>query len=289
MSNLLINEPPLQVLPSLANIIGLNEAIVLQQLHYLLAFATTEHDGRKWVYNSIENWQKEHFPFWGEKTIRRAMDRLTELGLIVCEKLQERTRNQTKFYTIDYKKLDEIQTKPICQNGQMELVKMTNSIRSKRPDGTGQNDQMSVGQNDQMLQENTNRIHTTEYIQESESTPTHAKPPDKKFLSADDLINLDVDGQVAHDYLATRKTKLTQTALNGIVKQASQAGLTLSQAIEFAVESGWQSFKADWYQNQQKPLANNHQPSQVHDFTQYLNLNPAIPPADGVVIDGEYA
>ena len=34
MSKLLINEHPLQVLPSLATKIGLNEAIVLQQIHY---------------------------------------------------------------------------------------------------------------------------------------------------------------------------------------------------------------------------------------------------------------
>ena len=36
MSNLLINESPLQVLPTLATYIGLNEAIFLQQVHYWL-------------------------------------------------------------------------------------------------------------------------------------------------------------------------------------------------------------------------------------------------------------
>ena len=35
-SKLLIDEPPLQVLPSLALKIGLNEAIILQQVHYWL-------------------------------------------------------------------------------------------------------------------------------------------------------------------------------------------------------------------------------------------------------------
>lgn len=35
-AQLLINEPPLQVLPTLAKTIGLNEAIVLQQVHYWL-------------------------------------------------------------------------------------------------------------------------------------------------------------------------------------------------------------------------------------------------------------
>ena len=36
MSNLLIDDYPILVLPKLANEIGLNEAIVLQQMHYWL-------------------------------------------------------------------------------------------------------------------------------------------------------------------------------------------------------------------------------------------------------------
>ena len=37
---LLIDEPPLMVLPSLAAVIGLNEAIMLQQIHYWLGLST---------------------------------------------------------------------------------------------------------------------------------------------------------------------------------------------------------------------------------------------------------
>lgn len=36
MSKLLIDDYPIQVLPKLAKVIGLNEAIILQQLHYWL-------------------------------------------------------------------------------------------------------------------------------------------------------------------------------------------------------------------------------------------------------------
>ena len=57
MSNLLIEEPPLQVLPSLALAVGLNEAIILQQMHYWLKikqqasdkYADSFRDGR-WRY-----------------------------------------------------------------------------------------------------------------------------------------------------------------------------------------------------------------------------------------------
>ena len=47
MSRLLIDEPPLQVLPSLAREIGLNEAIMLQQIHYWLLKSGNEFEGAK--------------------------------------------------------------------------------------------------------------------------------------------------------------------------------------------------------------------------------------------------
>ncbi|WLF74824.1 hypothetical protein Q3V38_08385 [Limosilactobacillus fermentum] len=47
--SLLIEEPPLQVLPSLAKSIGLNEAIVLQQIHYWIRKSNNLKDGHKWI------------------------------------------------------------------------------------------------------------------------------------------------------------------------------------------------------------------------------------------------
>ena len=41
MSRLLLEDEPLVVLPKLATVIGLNEAIILQQLHYWLEKVTT--------------------------------------------------------------------------------------------------------------------------------------------------------------------------------------------------------------------------------------------------------
>lgn len=180
MSNLLINEPPLQVLPSLAMAIGLNEAIVLQQLHYLLAFASITHQGKKWVYNSHEEWQAKQFKFWSVATVKRTFASLQKQGLVVCEKLQSKYRNQTNFYTIDYDKLGEIQANLSAQNEPMHRINMSHSIRSNCTDGTAQFEPMSSGQNEPMLQENTNRIHTRENIQESESTPTQPPLADEK-------------------------------------------------------------------------------------------------------------
>ena len=59
--SLLISEPPLQVLPSLAVKIGLNEAIILQQVHYWLLKSNNIRDGYKWVYNSYSVRKRSHY------------------------------------------------------------------------------------------------------------------------------------------------------------------------------------------------------------------------------------
>jgi hypothetical protein len=69
MSKLLLDEPPLIILPHLAVKIGLKEAAVLQQVHYWILHYSEEgdkrhfHDGRCWVYNSYESWQN-NFPWY---------------------------------------------------------------------------------------------------------------------------------------------------------------------------------------------------------------------------------
>lgn len=74
---LLINEEPLQVLPTLAVLIGLNEAIFVQQLHYWAKRCDNQRDGFNWVYNTYAEWQKQ-FPFWSEATVRRVIRSLEE-------------------------------------------------------------------------------------------------------------------------------------------------------------------------------------------------------------------
>lgn len=106
-SPLLINEPPLQVLPSLAKAIGLNEAIVLQQLHYWLQnkHAGIEHRGKRWVYNTHEEWQ-EQFPFWSTRTIMRTFQSLKDKGLVISKQIAKGSWNRTMYYSIDYDKLN---------------------------------------------------------------------------------------------------------------------------------------------------------------------------------------
>lgn len=60
----------------------------------------------------------------------------------------------------------------------------------------------------------------------------------------------DVSAQAWDDWMTVRKAKrlpVTPTALAGIRREAEKAGVSLTDAITFAVEQGWAGFRADWY------------------------------------------
>lgn len=100
---MLIAEHPLQVLPQTAKWLGLNEAIVLQQLHYWLRDRKSGKvvAGVKWIFNTYEEWL-EQFPFWSEHTLQRAFTQLEEYGLVLSARHDRKDWDQRKFYTIDY-------------------------------------------------------------------------------------------------------------------------------------------------------------------------------------------
>lgn len=130
MSNLLIYEPPLQVLPTLAKEIGLNEAIVLQQIHYWLSNKKVGkwHNGRKWVRNSVDQWQEDNFPFWSTATIRRIISKLESEGYILSDNLNKMAYDRTLWYAIDYDAISAICVNPFSQNDQMEVSNVIKPI-----------------------------------------------------------------------------------------------------------------------------------------------------------------
>ena len=124
--NLLIQESPLQVFPSLAMQVGLNEAIILQQLHFRLLISNKVRDGHKWVYKTYEEWKNEEFPFWSVDTIKRAIRRLEDSGYIIANSSYNRMKmDKTKWYRINYKKLqlstEQNATSTTAQSAQEEV------------------------------------------------------------------------------------------------------------------------------------------------------------------------
>ena len=64
-----------------------------------------------------------------------------------------------------------------------------------------------------------------------------------------------VSASVWRDFLAVRKAKrspVTEIAMQGILREAGKAGITLEQAMTVCIERSWQGFRADWYVEQRQ-------------------------------------
>jgi hypothetical protein len=180
MSKFLIDEYPLIVLPTLAHAVGLNEAIFLQQLNYWLVGSSHNHDGRKWVYNTFEDWQKQ-MPFFKVITIKRIVKTLRESGVIVTtSKYNKLSMDRTLWYSIDHDKLDSIiSAHPSDQNDTMPVddpspsYQNDPSIVSKRYDAEYQFDTTY----NQRLPETTTDTSATQPVLIAPDTPTAAPEP----------------------------------------------------------------------------------------------------------------
>lgn len=132
----LYSKHPIVIDTDLAVVLGSNgdrEAIVLQQLNYWLhSNIAKKIDGRMWIYNTFENWQKDNFPWLSVRTVRRIFTNLEEKGLILTGNFNKAGFDKTKWYSIDEDALNDLMSNACGQNGR--------SIVTKCPDGGGQND-----------------------------------------------------------------------------------------------------------------------------------------------------
>jgi DnaD/phage-associated family protein len=162
-ARLLLDEEPLVISPSLAAIVGLNESIVLQQLHYWLERSTHIYEGYKWVYNTYEEWQKQ-FPFWSESTIRRVITKMEKQELIISGNFNRSKIDKTKWYRINYEKLAQLE----------QLVDEANS--------SGQDEQTTVQSDTSTVQieQSTDEINSP-FVQNEQSICSNL---------TDDLLNL---------------------------------------------------------------------------------------------------
>lgn len=143
---LLFNEEPITINRLAANVLGLNEAIVVQQIHYWLNINEKAkiniHDGHVWTYNTYDVWQKENFTFWSVKTVQRIFDKLVKLGIIIKGNYNKKKYDRTLWVTLDYDKLEEL------------LVEYENNNEDKSNQNTEDVEIPTKGQNDQMSNSN---------------------------------------------------------------------------------------------------------------------------------------
>jgi len=188
MSRLLFNSRPLVIDPTLAKLIGLNEAIIIQQIHYWLenkreAGKEKKVNGFYWVYNTFEEWH-EQFPFWSEKTIKRTISKLENNELLVTGCFNKIPTDRTKWYRINYQTLFTLESSP---SGHIDPMERDNTGQSKGttcPDATGQNDPMLpeittyINNNDDIAKKlSTRKAELNAFREEIRCTTSQQKKP----------------------------------------------------------------------------------------------------------------
>jgi len=239
MSKLLINESPLQVQPSLAMAIGLNEAIFLQQLHYWLGASKFKRDDRVWVYNTYPEWLLQ-LKYMSLATLKRTIKSLKEQKLILVERFDKAKSNQVNFYAIDYDILAIVEENITQALDSIDQLKMSQSSSSNCTTPSAQNEPMDRVKMSQSLQENTQEI-TQENIYKK------TKQKSSKF-SLEDACSVTlpngVDRSLWIAYIEMRhgmKKAPTQKAVELAIGDLTKMGSSVlaNQALENSIKNSW--------------------------------------------------
>jgi len=112
----------------LAKEIGLNRAIVVNQIHYWTSKGFGKSiDGRVYIYNTYEQWL-EQFPFWSYNTIRRTFEKLVDTEVLYAHR---KGYNRTSFWSLNYSHpIISNWANPSAQIGQMDLLKLGRSVHT---------------------------------------------------------------------------------------------------------------------------------------------------------------
>jgi uncharacterized phage protein (TIGR02220 family) len=113
---------------------------------YWLTISKHKIEGKKWVFNTYEDWQ-EQFPFWWISTIRRTFYSLEKIGVVLSDNWNTLKLDKTKWYTIDYEQLIKLEQR--CEQ----------STAQPEPAAVSERTPMQVSLN-QAIPESTSEITT---------------------------------------------------------------------------------------------------------------------------------
>lgn len=177
-----MKEQPLIVDKTLAKLIGLNEAIVLQQIEYwtnIKEKADTKNkktikenyaDGFYWTYNTVEEWSEE-FPFWSYDTVKRTLKKLRDNNYIITSNYNKKAYDRTLWYRVNHEELIKLDEKNSlganCTNEETSGVQEEKSsealktdISANCPNGKVQNAPMQKGNMPQPIPKTSTKTST---------------------------------------------------------------------------------------------------------------------------------
>jgi uncharacterized protein YdaU (DUF1376 family) len=109
------------------------------------------------------------------------------------------------------------------------------------------------------------------------------------FDAVASLSSLGVDPQIANDWIQHRKSikaSVTQTVINGLVRESAKARIALSDAMAMTCERGWRGFKADWV-SEHKPINGYKSERQERDSAFLSAIGLSTKPREEKLITGE--
>ena len=265
MSKLLINESPLQVQPSLAKAIGLNEAVFLQQLHYWLGVSKFVRDEKKWVYNTYDEWL-DQFKYMSLSTLKRIIKSLKDQGLLCVEQFDNKRSNQVNYYAINYEVLNKIGEENSQAIDSIDKVKMSQCNGSKWTDGLGQNEPMDkVKMNQSPLGQNEPICNT----RDSQETSQENNKKKNKFDAAQVELPVNVNRDLWIQFVDMRnsiKKPLTENAVKLLINKLIGFGVGANQSLESSIIGSYQGVYPP--KNTSEPV---QQPSERRRFGSQAN------------------
>lgn len=197
------------------------------------------------AYPSLEQIQRRSC-YRDRDSLIRTIKRLESFGLLTIVRIPGKG-NEYRFGNV----VQGSQGKP-DQSGKTGLVgeNRTTPVRESRTTPVGENRTQNTNVNTKEKQS----ISTSPDGDVAPSPPNFALSLEspKKKQKHETLNFYGLDQQTISDWKAHRKARraiLTQRVIDLHLSEAQKAGISLKDAVEFAIAKGWQAFNAEYYRN----------------------------------------
>ncbi len=262
MTKLITPESPLLIPPLLAAEIGLNEAVILQQIHYLCQISKhIKEDGRRWFWKTLNDWSQT-LPFLKPSAIRRAIANLKDtFQLIDVKRHSEKTWYQANWFTINVESIEALWNR-ICQNQQIDVEELNISMRSLQtddikdfPEKTFSTQQHAAAfKKNETNQELKPVPPETENLEQSQATPFAVEPeqidstneidPDEDLSSPPQVEAISTSDKPTKGQIKEICTELKRMRVNpdpclGVIKKYWGNVAGAITRVKEAIQEGW--------------------------------------------------
>lgn len=169
ITSLIPEDRPIVLYPALAKAIGVNSALIVQQVHYLTEVMAEQQmtecfwDGAWWVKRSFREWDST-FAWLSSSAIKKLFAQLLTLGILKSAKpAHDSPWDQTRWYRVDYDQL---------------FLRLSMDTRVSDPEST--NDTLLIEQNvDDDREQKVAALHTVNNLKNPIS---RGRPADERVL-----------------------------------------------------------------------------------------------------------